>query len=343
MSTVQTNRVQHSSGTGNNIILSADGDTQVNSLNSGQLAGFRNQLINGNMAISQRGTSFDYAASSTYQNSYSLDRWSIEWQQNVAATVEQDKKMTADAPADYSYALRANVTASGGGSNAVFLISQRIENIETFAGQEVTLSFTAKSPNSLKIGVELWQNPGTGTPNYGAIKQLVTTDNSYTRYTVTGTLPYPTANNANSYLGVGFWLVSGSNNDNRSSSIGFQTGEIDISNVQLEPGPVATPFEHRPIGTELAMCQRYFYRTSTKHAIWTGMTVPSKSYSVSADYPVQMRATPTIDNITSATRDDFYSPTLNVANNSSATFVAQSSADSDGNYYWVGFDADADL
>jgi len=30
------------------------------------------------------------------------------------------------------------------------------------------------------------------------------------------------------------------------------------TNIQLEPGPVATPFEQRPVGTELALCQRYY-------------------------------------------------------------------------------------
>ena len=37
------------------------------------------------------------------------------------------------------------------------------------------------------------------------------------------------------------------------------TGQ-DFAYAQLEPGPVATPFEHRPISTELALCQRYYLR-----------------------------------------------------------------------------------
>ncbi len=42
-------------------------------------------------------------------------------------------------------------------------------------------------------------------------------------------------------------------------SLSNATGSlIKFTGVQLEPGPVATPFEHRPIGTELALCQRYY-------------------------------------------------------------------------------------
>ena len=68
MSTVQANRIQHSSGTGNNIILSADGDTQVNSLNGGPLA-HANSLINPYGEINQRGLD-TYPA-----NSYTADHW----------------------------------------------------------------------------------------------------------------------------------------------------------------------------------------------------------------------------------------------------------------------------
>jgi hypothetical protein len=39
-------------------------------------------------------------------------------------------------------------------------------------------------------------------------------------------------------------------------TVKFSSGTFTL--VQLEPGPVATPFEQRPIGTELALCQRYY-------------------------------------------------------------------------------------
>jgi hypothetical protein len=69
--------------------------------------------------------------------------------------------------------------------------------------------------------------------------------------------------------------------------------DLDIANVQLEPGPVATPFEHRPYDTELALCQRYyeFSRVSSfgganeAHTGWRSAIVALK---------VTKRAIPTI-------------------------------------------------
>ena len=60
-----------------------------------------------------------------------------------------------------------------------------------------------------------------------------------------------------------------------------------ITGVQVEPGPVATPFEHRPIGTELALCQRYYF--AGYMADWTAATPYSSQYSIWAQVLVPMR------------------------------------------------------
>ncbi len=66
---------------------------------------------------------------------------------------------------------------------------------------------------------------------------------------------------------------------------------VRYTNVQLEPGPVATPFEHRPIGTELALCQRY-YQTSDAYALYVYSTTTANR-TLNVPRIVEMRALPT--------------------------------------------------
>jgi hypothetical protein len=94
-------------------------------------------------------------------------------------------------------------------------------------------------------------------------------------------------------LSICIWFDAGSDFNSRTDSLGQQSGTFDIAQVQIEPGPVATPFEQRPIGTELALCQRYFYRVAdTNITLAPPATADANSFGF-VTFPVTMRAHPT--------------------------------------------------
>ena len=97
-------------------------------------------------------------------------------------------------------------------------------------------------------------------------------------------------------------------------------GYYDIAQIQLEPGPVDTPFERRPIGTELALCQRYFYKQTFYVPVlpWRGTNADFSGHML--PYPVEMRAAPNLtgDGAILPTRSDTAGALPN-ANNGSAT------------------------
>jgi len=91
---------------------------------------------------------------------------------------------------------------------------------------------------------------------------------------------------AGSYAGSG---VTGTATGGTNLNIEFGTGTVSL--VQFEPGSVATPFERRPYGTELALCQRYFQLGSG--AVGTTGNTTTNFYT-SFNYMVPMRAAPTL-------------------------------------------------
>ena len=82
-----------------------------------------------------------------------------------------------------------------------------------------------------------------------------------------------------------------------STDAGTSAWTLDITGVQLEVGPLATPFEHRSFGEELALCQRYFYRAAdgTANNLGLGVNYTSSTMHGVVYFPVTMRATPTLD------------------------------------------------
>ena len=298
-----------------NIQLNSDGDTTLLRQNTGQLAGLRNQIINGNMQIWQRGTTFtDIGA-----GQYIADRWFV-----LGSDADFERKTWSNGK-PYLW-----MSAPTSGTS----ITQRIEieNLYGFEGKEMTLSAKVQTdkPDDVKfIDITYRQTNG----DYISMVQAESAATGLTagvwgNISITFTLPPIPADTGCLQLGV----MSGADN---------QT--IEVFDVQLEVGPVATPFEQRFIGLELSLCQRYFVRTPSNYVIWTGAVDTGVTYSVSIPYPVPMRVTPTVNNVTSAGGSLFGAPSVNTS--SSYSTILKASATNTGNnaYYFAGFDADAEL
>jgi hypothetical protein len=255
----------------------------------GPMSGFRNAIINGNFDIWQRGTSFAAAG-------YGSDRW---YNGRVGSTCTMSRQPFAlgqtEVPNEPTYFCRMTVASSAGVGNYVTL-QHLIEDVRTFAGQGVTVSFYARADSAKPISVELRQQFGTGGSPSSGVNAIGTTkttlSSSWQKVTVTATIPSISGKTIgtdnNNRLGLYIWLDAGSNFNSSTDTLGQQSGTFDIAQVQIEAGSVATPFERRPIGTELALCQRYYQSTSGNSVVFDGTNFSNVQFKTT------MRANPTI-------------------------------------------------
>lgn len=94
---------------------------------------------------------------------------------------------------------------------------------------------------------------------------------------------------AGSYSASG---VTGTATGGTNLTVEFNTGTLSL--VQLEVGTVATPFEHRPYGAELALCQRYYERGFTNSF---GASSSTTSANIYVRHKITKRASPTVSQI----------------------------------------------
>lgn len=258
---------------------------QTSSINSGPVSGFKNKIINGNFDIWQRGTTTGTWVAPI--NSYYLcDRWLSQVGGTGGAGALTRQAFTvgqSEVPNNPTYFLRLNVTsAASGQTTGSNYLEQRIEDVTTLAGQQVTVSFWARGSGTLP-GVFLSQTFGTGGSaqvNQTLVSNLALsggTTGAWTKYTYTTTLPSVSGKTigTGSYINLTFQLPLNA------------IYQIDLAQVQVEQGPVATSFEQRPQQTELALCQRYFQSAT--------VGIISSGYGGSFfAFPVTMRVTPTV-------------------------------------------------
>ncbi len=270
MSTIVASNLQAAAGAGTVAILA--------SINGGAIAGTRNRIINGAMAVDQRlsGVTTFIAGAAL---AYSADRWygyctgaNVTGQRVTGATAGQFR---------YQFSGAASVTAIGFG--------QRIEllNSADLAGTTATLSVDLA--NSVLTTVTWTAFYANTNDTFGTLASPTRTQIATGAFTVNSTVTrYSTQISVPSAATTGIEIVF---------TVGAQTsGTWTIGDVQLERGTVATPFERRSYGQELGLCQRYhikFFSSDvySKHALGVGTTTSSSS--MQAPIPVTLRATPT--------------------------------------------------
>lgn len=240
---------------------------------------FRNKIINGAMQIDQRngGTSVTPTG-----DAYTLDRWSTWVYQSSKFSVQQNAGSVTPPVGFSNYLGITSTSAYSVPANEGFAIIQKIEGYNVAdlgwgaAGAlTVTLSFWVRSSLTGTFGGAI--NNSAQSRSY-PFNYQITLPNTWEYKTITidgdtsGT--WLTTNGTGFFvkfgLGVGSALsgTAGSwatanyaSSTGATSVVGTSGATFYITGVQLEIGTVATPFEHRPIGVELALCQRYYEKS----------------------------------------------------------------------------------
>jgi hypothetical protein len=321
-----------------------------NNISAENSLGFRNRIINGDMRIAQRGTA-------AVTSGYPVDRWAVFNSSDGAFSAEQ----STSAPSGFVNSLKYTTTtadASLTGTQASS-IQQMIEGLNisdlgwgTAAAQPVTISFWVRSSLTGTFAGALRNNGSSrGYVFTYAISGADTWE--YKTVSIPGDTSGTWLTNNGAGINVAISLGAGpdrsgtagtwsSNNNTGATSatsvIGTLNATFYITGVQLEAGSVATPFERRPFGTELALCQRYYeqvggqtastlgvgynWSTTGSYGVYyyrvTKRVVPTlNTTGTASDYQVLHGATgtncsvvPTISTINSSTQHSFFETTV---------------------------------
>lgn len=266
-------------------------------------AGFRNVIVNGGFDVTQRGQTTTATAGTIV---YGLDMWrqyAIGAGSSLTVTRLKHGVGTAEPYGAATYYANAAWVPGADTVNGFILLQQPIENVYTLSSQEVVLSFwSSTSSGTQTFGLEIEQGFGTGGAPSASVATMLGQQTATTtpkrhvvRFKVPSIVGKTLGSGGNDSVSLNFWLSAGSSySAARASGIGVRAAaDINIWNVQLEAGTVATPFERRPVSTEVAMCQRYYQRLSSSQVngvLLHGYCLTTTLAVVHWQMPVKMRS-----------------------------------------------------
>jgi hypothetical protein len=277
----------------------------------------RNLVTNGAMRVSQRATT---STSDGYQT---CDRWRGQF--GGGAVTQSQQSLSSGAPYNegFRYFMRLQNTTATTANNSYRNYQQRIE------GQDVATCGWDHTSSSSYITLSFWVRSSVGQEYEAFVRTVDGTERVYsfpftlaadTWTKITETVPGNSSNQIDNDNGHGFSIAiiayygtdftTASNADrtwrNRTSSGDYipdmtstwsstTNATFDLTGVQLETGSVATPFEHRSYGDDLARCQRYYYKliADSGDTFANGYNQNSTATRNILHFPVTMRVAPT--------------------------------------------------
>ena len=276
---------------------------------NGAPIGRKNVLINGDFNVWQRAA--DTPGTSTLLNSAKAmrcDRWTGSIQYQAGRHSRQSLSGNIAGQGGY-YCLRVG---SSNGTNTRLSAGQYIEaiNARPLAGRECTLSFYVKF------------SAATFSASSGAYNNFLSFSNYYTGVNAASYTTSPASSDTHVQLAQGSLPTTWTRytktftppSDMQNMTISFQFGGLgqtssdddfyyELSNVQLELGSQATPFEHISYGENLSLCQRYYYvvadgrDSGTTLQLSNGYAYATNQVETMIHYPV-MRAAPSLTHYT---------------------------------------------
>ena len=281
-------------------------------LTNSQIGGRRNIIINGAMVHDQRNGGSAIASLGQY-STYTVDRWKYYSDQSGKFSFQQNQSSVTPPVGFTKYLGLTSLSDFSPGTNESVSISQYIEgfnsaqlNWGTSDAKTCTLSFYVRSSLTGTFSGAL-----VGGQNY-IFTYSVSSANTWEYKTIT--IPGSTTGtwNTDNTSGVRVLFTLGYGSGQVGTANAWQSADLAasgsiqvagtsgatfyITGVQLEVGSQATPFEHRSFGEELALCQRYYYKTTTgANAVISGSATATGTVDFSGfgNFPVRLRTTPT--------------------------------------------------
>jgi len=289
----------------------------------------RNLILNGAFQIAQRSTS------STTNGYGSVDRWKLD-SSNIThnSTKSQQSLSSSDTPYTLGFRKFARIALSQAGvvaTNSYVEFQQKIE------AQNISNSGWNYTSSSSFITVQFWFRCSTNQTFYAWV---TSTDGTNKRFTfsftasgnnawtkITKTIPGASGiqiddNNEEGFnfviapfygtdytgsVSLDTWVTKNDathSPDYASTWLTAGASTFDVTGVQLEVGSVATDFEHRSFGQELALCQRYYFKLTAddNDSVFLGYSTNGSSFYGEVPFPTSMRTMPTFTGSSSAAR-----------------------------------------